>query len=266
MEWRNLPLALLIPSIGNAAEWTELSSSDPFTDEVRLSALTSIERASIVVRCADGLLETYIDMGDYLGDGLLDVRFRFDSDEAVREEWLPSSKGTAVFARDDLDFARRLLRSDRFAFEVNDYRGVAHQAVGDLPSDGSVLREVMTACGIAAVSVSDVDPTIPTNISSSIERWGPTNVLINKQILQVLGKYDGPINSEKDIELHRAATAILDEYMQRCVSDRKFDGIHCFSLRLNRADASPPPVSSVIYELAPEGELKSAAGASRIGD
>ena len=257
--------AILTAPFANAQVWTLTETSDPFTDEQSVSVRAVVGDVNIVVRCMDNRLETYVNVDDFLGDDRLDVRYRFDSLQAQEEQWYPSADGTAVFANNDSDVARRLMAASRFAFEVRDFRGVPHQAVGDLPSDSSGLESVLNACNAVIVSPSEIDPSIPENVITDIDRWGPQNVTVNKQILQALGRYNGPIDAEKNIELYRATADHYSEFIDSCAIERDDEPVLCFQVRLLGEDGAPP-LSPTIYESAPTEELRSRAGSLRIGD
>ena len=257
--------AILTGPCANAQLWTLSETSDPFTDEHSVSVRAVVGDASIIVRCVDNRLEAYVNVDNYLGDDRLDVRYRFDSLQAHEEEWLPSADGTAIFADNDADFARGLMSAGRFAFEVRDFRGVPHQAIGDLPTDNSSLESVLNDCNAVIVSPVHIDPSIPENVVTDIDRWGPQNVTVNKQILQALGKYNGPIDAEKNIELYRAAAEHYSEFIDACAVEREDEPVLCFPYRLIGEEAAPP-LSSTIYVSAPTEELRSRAGSLGIGD
>ena len=258
-------MAILTAPFATAQSWTLSETLDPFTDELSVSVRAVVGDASIIVRCADNRLEVYVNVDDYLGDDQLDVRYRFDSLQVREEEWYPSADGRAVFADNDADFARRLMSASRFAFEVRDFRGVPHQAIGHLPSDSSSLEIVLNACNAVVVSPSEMDPSIPENVVTDIDRWGPQNVIVNKQILQALGEYNGPIDTEKNVELYTAAAEFYSEFLDACAIEREDEPVWCFPYRLIGEDAAPP-LSSTIYESAPTEELRSRAGSQRVGE
>lgn len=256
---------IAVPVLANAQSgvWTKSTSLDPFTDTQIVSVRATVGSFSIIVRCAKNELDAYVDVDDYLGNDRLNVRYRFDALQPREQKWLPSGDGTAVFADEDAEFARELINANRLAFEVHDFRGVVHQAVGDLPSDDSHLEGVLSSCRVATVSASQIDPSIPRNIVTDIDRWGPQNVIVNKEILQALGKYNGPIDAEKNIDLYRAAATLYGEFVAACAVARKDEPGMCLLIRVTRGDM---PTSTVIYESAPTQALRAKAGQLKLGD
>lgn len=111
---------------------------DPITDETKAMAVVPSESLSLseggilFYRCTDEELEVYVNVREYLGDDDRDVVYRFDDLEPEEESWSISTDGSAVFADDDREFARRSAGADKLAFRAFDYDGTPHTVVFEL--------------------------------------------------------------------------------------------------------------------------------------
>lgn len=121
---------------------------DPITDAVRASAIVpSVDLSRfgggvMLFRCTDDKFEVYVNMREYLGDDRRKVYYRFDSNEPEEERWSASTDGTAVFARNDQEFARKAARAQQLAFRALDYDGTRHTVIFELEGLREALQQL----------------------------------------------------------------------------------------------------------------------------
>ncbi|OGS81731.1 MAG: hypothetical protein A2061_02540 [Gallionellales bacterium GWA2_59_43] len=105
--------------------WVLDEKVDPLTEEKVSTAISSyaagLAQRSAVVRCKGKKLEVYFGFGEFLDNDQVPVRYRLDKKPLVDEKWFPSAEGTAVFAREDADVARLLLKGTTFIIEAEDF-------------------------------------------------------------------------------------------------------------------------------------------------
>ena len=252
-------------------QWELDKSTDPFTDETVAIAIGSsgvgINQNSAVVRCKGMEFSTYFNFREYLGNDLMKVRYRVNKEKPVEDRWFPSSKGTAIFAGHDAHLARLLMTGDSFVIEVTDYRGVGHAASFDLSGSYGVIAPVLEQCRVAEIGLHEKVVGLRMDIALELERWGPRNISVKKQILASLGKYDGPNDSSIEPEFAPAVQAFYDAYIEQC-RRKDISGTSCRSLQIfwdHNMKPVMPSASSLIYERA-SGSLKEQAGKLKIGD
>ncbi len=267
-----LTILTISPLFADASDskWTLDTKTDPFTDETVAIAVGSsgagTNKNSAVIRCKGTEFSTYFNFREYLGNDLMEVRYRVNKEKVVEDKWLPSSKGTAIFAVDDAHLARLLMTGDSFVIEVTDFRGVGHTASFDLSGSYDAIAPVLKQCGVAEIGLHDNVPGLRLDIALDLERWGPRNISVNKQILASLGEYDGPHDSSIEPEFALAVQAFYDSYIERC-RQKKISGTHCETMQIfwdnNMESDWRPLVTSVIRA---SGNLKKQAGKLKIGD
>lgn len=258
-------------AVASDSRWKLDTKTDPFTDETVTTAVglsgTGIREKKAVVRCKGMELSTYFVFPEYLGSDLMNVKYRVNKKIPVEERWFPSSKGTAVFAGDDAHLARLLMTGDSFIIEVTDFRGVPNTASFDLSESRDFIASVLKKCEIDEVGLHEKIPGLRLDIALELERWGPQNISVNKQILSSLGRYDGPQNSFIEPDFAMAVQSFYDSYIKRC-RQKKITGTSCRSMRIfwkNNMKPVMPSASFLIYERA-TGNLKGEAGKMSIGE
>lgn len=251
--------------------WALDEKVDPLTDEKVTTALSSyavgLAQRSAVVRCKGTKLEVYFGFGEFLNNDQVPVRYRLDKEPLVDEKWFPSAEGTAVFAHEDADIARLLMKGSTFIIEAEDFRGQPHRASFDLSGTKQTLSRVLKQCGVSEAGLDQEVEGLRREIALDLERWGPKNIVTNKNILRALGAYDGPQDTTIDPAFALAVQRFYDDYIQQC-RENKMSGVNCGSLHIFwESGMKPvmPPVSAVIYERAP-GDLKKEAGKLRMGE
>lgn len=251
--------------------WVLDEKIDPLTDEKVSTATSSysvgLVQRSAFVRCKGTKLEVYFGFGEFLNNDQVPVRYRLDKEPLVDDKWFPSAEGAAVFAREDAEIARLLIKGNTFIIEAKDFRSQPHRASFDLSGTRKTLSRVLQQCGISEVGLDQEVEGLRHEIALDLERWGQKNISMNKSVLRALGAYYGPQDTSIEPAFAQAVQRFYDEYIQQC-RDKKLSGINCDSLQIFwNSGIKPvmPPVSAVIYERAPD-ELKTEAGKLRIGD
>ena len=251
--------------------WVLDEKVDPLTDEKIATAMSNyavgLAQRSAVVRCKGTKLEVYFGFGEFLNNDRVPVRYRLDKNPLVDEKWFPSAEGTAVFAHEDAEIARLLIKGTTFIIEAEDFRGQPHRASFDLSGARQTLSHVLQQCGVSEAGLDQEVEGLRREIALDLERWGPKNISTNKRILRALAAYDGPQNTTIEPAFALAVQRFYDYYLQQC-REKKLSGSNCDSLHIfwkSGMEPVMPPVSAVIYERAPAG-LKDEAGKLRVGE
>jgi hypothetical protein len=104
--------------------WSIVESKSPTDDSPQVSAGLVVGDAALILRCQEQKTEAAFSTRDtYLSDKPVTIRFRIDSQEPIKEMWLPSMNGRAAFASNPEGFIR------------------------GLPDDGRVFIRALTAAG-----------------------------------------------------------------------------------------------------------------------
>ncbi len=249
------------------ASWLLTEKSDPLTDERVTTAVLRSGDTAVVVRCDGSVFEVYVEVGEYLSNDMVSVRYRVDKGDLKEALWLPSAKGTAVFADEDAAIARAMASGSTFILEATDFRGQPHRVTFDLANSAEVLPVVLKNCGLAESGMEESVQGLREEIGLALERWGPKTISVNKNILIELGFYDGTLGDEMTAEFALAVQSAYDDYIQKC-RDGEINGIICTTHRTSWEagyTSTMPPATAVLYELAPKN-LKKEAGSLRVGD
>lgn len=270
-EANKVPVKPSIAPTQSADGWRLARSKDDLTDEPRVIAslpgLGDGGSVSVHVRCMGKDLDVLVAINEYLGNDRRPVQYRFDRQELLKENWMVSSKGTAIYADNERDFARQLLSSKKLIVEVGDFRDVPHRATFEWSSGEDRVREVLHACTIPEAGLSAAIPGLRKEVAREMERWGPRNIRTNKSILAQVDGYNGPMDSMLNPEFAIAAQSNYDKYIAKC-KQGKVNGTNCTSLKIfwsAKVDPVMPPVGAVLYEQS-SGALKKEAGSLRVSD
>jgi hypothetical protein len=260
-----LVLALMCSSPSNAmAIWLSTQTTDPITDQTVTTATTEYAAGawnrSIVVRCTGKELETFVDFGEYLNDDTASVQYRFDKDAVEKGLWTPGGGGTAVFAYESRDVARRMVTGSTFVLEATDFQGQPHRALFDITGAGPSVSRVLSQCGVTAHGLEDSVPGLRKEVALELERWGPKHILIGKQILTALGTYSGSMDSVVEPQFAIAVQKLYDDFVAGCRAHGGL-GTTCRELRVywDRGETHYAGAVSVIYDKSP-GRFKKAYG------
>lgn len=259
-------IALTSASLAGAAtNWSLYQSADPLTDQHVVTASTSYSEGwrekQVAVRCVGKKLEVFVHFGEFLSTDDVTIRYRFDKNSLVEENWATSAKGTAVFANESADIARLLMRGKRFIIEAVDFRGQPYRATFDLKGSSEKIASVLKECGKSYLGFDKNGQSVRREIALEMDRWGPKNILVKKKILKALEFYAGVLNSTIEPEFAVAVQFFYDDYASAC---RKglVTSTSCDLYRWGWKDKNPklvPSVSGVIYNSAP-AQFKDEAG------
>ena len=249
--------------------WQYRKSSDPFTDgDVHIAMVSSTaDDRSLIVRCDDKKrVEVFADFRTYLGDKVREVKFRFDKGPVREEYWGSATKGTSVFAREPLLFARDAARHNTVAIQVIDFRGVRHTAQFTLEGGADAVAKVLIPCGRELKAPHDIPElaSVPDNVKLDVERWGPKNTRTKKETLKRLGYYDGDVDEVKEPKLYLAALAFQQAHSENCRQGRAPQRAQMFCPTSHLSNVSTS-VGSLIYSYAPD-DLRPEMGNLKISD
>ena len=263
-------IGVFAPNSATAESWKLTKDTDPFTDETVAVATASDSgnpTRSLVVRCKGTKFSVYVNFGEYLSNKSVVVRYRVDKQETAKEEWHPSTSGSAAFVGEEKHFARLIVSGNSLLVEALDYRGVAHRASFSLTGSAEAIGPVMEQCGVSRVGLHDMVDGLRLDMALRLERWGPRNISTYKKILISLEKYNGFPDASIEPEFALAVQDFYDTYIHQC-RNRQITGTNCDILHImweNNLEPIMPLPSSVIYERA-SGELKDQAGKLHLGE
>ncbi len=146
------PVLIILMPFASLADWNLDQGIDPLTDEEIFVARTEyregIHTRSVTVRCAGGEFSVYFGFDEFLDDDPVVIRYRVDKAELQQDRWVPSARGTAVFADKPANLAYQLAHGSQFIIEVEDFRGVRDRSAFSLQGSSAAILPVMTACGV----------------------------------------------------------------------------------------------------------------------
>jgi hypothetical protein len=241
------------PAIADS-KWRLREMVDPLTDEKVTMAFSSsgegLAQRSAVVECRGSKFNVYFDFGEYLGklpkeEYLVPVRYRVDKEPLESKKWFSSVDGTAIFAIEHFDIARRLMKGSTFIIEAQDYRGKLHRASFDLSGAKKVLGRVLQQCKVSDTGLDQSIPGLRKEIALEIEKWGPKVISHFKKILNALGVYDGPHDALVDPVFALAVQNFYDDYIQQC-RDKKLSGNFCKILEFSWESGQQEPIGLLV--------------------
>jgi hypothetical protein len=278
-----ISIVLILSPMASNAAWKSAVSNDEMTNEKIGTVISSSIKGnnwigipySAVVRCRSSNyseLDIYINWGEFITDHASDyIQFRFDKDKLFKVEANPSTDGSASFVKTSsgvMKIHELMKQKTTMRVRTTDYRGVSTQ-VGKFSLNG-FSSAYNKSCGwweIKNKQVRALYDGINPEVASAMKRWGPKNIIVNKKILESLGKYSGIINADVTREYVLSVSSVYNKYIDDCEKN-KINGLMCTSYRITWKSGNKkllPPVSSVFYELA-TGSLKSEAGKLKVGD
>ena len=151
---------LLSPSkaFSETGVWRYNSYIDPLDDSRRSIASTSWSYElipsgpySLYVQCENGDLNVIVNFDKYLGNDARPITYRFDKTSPIKTEWLPSTVGTALFARRPVWFAHALSTGNQVILEATDSRGVRQRTGFYLKGSRQAIEPVLRDCGFATI-------------------------------------------------------------------------------------------------------------------
>ena len=252
--------AALVPTNAAAATlWSLDQKTDPLTDQVVATAVGSSDEAGssseVILRCTGTKFEVFVDFGTYMNNAAVPVRYRFDKGIVNDASWSGSGTGTALFADEERDIARNIIRSKSFVISANDFHGQPHELLFDLTGAFGPASAVMSQCKVPVAGLDQTYPNVSPAIGLEVERWGPKTIVVGKKILQRLQFYHGAMDSDINGEFVGSVQQFYDDFLKRC-STHRVSSTECNSY----LDLSVRPLAaSLLYEMAP-GDLKNQMG------
>jgi hypothetical protein len=122
----------------------------------------------LIIRCKQRKTELYV-RTDHIIDNAW-VRIKFDDSPPSRESWSESSGNDAVFARDPIGIARKLVKSKRFLVEYHPFQRTPETEEFDVRGLGEVIGEISTACNWAGADKrkAEAETIIRRELSSHV--------------------------------------------------------------------------------------------------
>lgn len=248
--------------VSSGITWQLVRGKDELNDEPRVTAQVIgngvNERNVLTLRCAGKRLEAFASFDDYLGNDIRPVKYRLDKADPIEDTWSISAKGTAVFATQSADFARQLISAKKLIVEVEDYRGVPHRAIFEWENDAKPIAEVLTACGRQIEGLEVKFPGLRKEVALEIERWGPRNILLKKQVLAAVAGFKGDIDSQMTSDFALSLQAFHDDYLVKCKTG-KIKSSNCDTIKIllsGKKRNNVSDIGSILYDVAPKSLKK----------
>ena len=128
--------------------WSIVESKSPADDSPQFRAGMVVGDTALILRCRDQKTEAaFSTKSTNLGDKPITIRFRINSEEPIKEAWLPSVDGRAAFAPKPMDFIRALPDDGRVFIRAVDADGKNKDA--NFVLSGSGLSEIRDKIGRA---------------------------------------------------------------------------------------------------------------------
>jgi len=154
-ERNNLaPKTVTTPSAGKGA-WHTSTSTDPLTDKAIYIAMLDADsgkgrfggRIDMVVRCAKGKTEFYINWDSFLGtEGAL-LTYRVGKSKAVKSTWQVSTDHkSSFFPGSPAATLKAMIAAESFVASVTPYSESPVTATFNTAGAGEALGEIRTAC------------------------------------------------------------------------------------------------------------------------
>ena len=210
--WLGLLAYALSMSATAEARWIYDSDRDPFTDE---RASTAIQRnpgvfgAAFVVRCKDGILESYYVPGQYLGSsGTSYVRYRFDRLEPESGYWNLSTNGKAVFSDTAAEIARGIVRGSSMVIEAEDVSGSGQVAHFSLSGSSGPVSRVLSDCRLRARDPRVDDDQIWRRVVQSVDEMSVENAEFVGTVLDDIYEESAPHGDRRGIAIYKSMTEL----------------------------------------------------------
>jgi hypothetical protein len=106
----------------------------------------SDEQATLVIRCAGGLLDVYIVWPQTLGAGPLEMRWKADADKPTSEVWSVSIDRSVTFSEDPRTFLGKLRGAQDAGFQLSLANFDSLQASFHVEGTGKIADTALAAC------------------------------------------------------------------------------------------------------------------------
>jgi len=144
-------------SPGDKGKWLVDISTDPIDDSKIVNLVLPCTSGTnsdgnpiyLFLRYESGKTEAFIVWGQYLGENLIDVTWRFGNEQAETGEWLISTDGKATFypPYDVIAFIKKLLTVNRFVVRLTPPNESPITAVFDLRGLKNAIPPLREAAG-----------------------------------------------------------------------------------------------------------------------
>jgi hypothetical protein len=211
-----------------AQSWVYDKQEDGFSDTTLHTALLDIpnSKSLIVVRC-QGInnFDIVLSLNTYIGSNSdYPVRYRFDKNSVNASAWNVSTKGTALFVKDNeaVEFARNLIKGKELLVEVTDFRNTPHSQTFSLVGATDPVGKVLKACDIPLSPAGfDLDPTrITDTVRTAVDRWLPQQIKCNKASLSALGYEIGEPGNQANAPTYYSMQVYFGKtYLDQCGPD-----------------------------------------------
>lgn len=246
-------IIFLFLSTQGQAKWRYNADRDPFTDEKASSAIKTnpgFEGSSLIVRCKDGYLESYLATSKYLGnDDYSAVRFRFNKLEAEKGVWSHSTSGRAVFSDAAVEFARKIIKYSNLAIEAEDYSGEAHFSRFSLSGSSGPVGRVLNDCRLMRQNPRDIDSDIWRRIVQELDQLSVDNVDIISEALNSVWTSDKSNGDRSNIILYRNLSKLYVLMQYACRENKEvatpLPSCKLYQKNLLRDDQASYPVDGV---------------------
>jgi hypothetical protein len=140
--------ACLVASVAPAQQaWTIVENKSPTNEGDQLSAAMVVGDAALILRCRDQTTEAaFSTKNTYLGKETVTVRYRFNSENPIKEIWRSSMDGRAAFASNPRDFIRSLPDNGRVFIRAIAADGQNKDANFKLSGVSDVREKIGRAC------------------------------------------------------------------------------------------------------------------------
>jgi hypothetical protein len=129
--------------------WSIVESKSQADDSDQLSAALVVGDAALILRCRDHTMEAaFSTKSTYLGDQSVNVRYRINSENPIKEVWRSSMDGRAAFAPNPVEFIRSLPDNGRVFIRAIAADGKNKDANFKLSGVSEVRDKLGRACNV----------------------------------------------------------------------------------------------------------------------
>jgi type VI secretion system protein VasI len=137
-------------------KWSTSTSTDPLNDKaIHLAMLEANsgktgrfgERINMIVRCANGETDLYINWSSFLGTEGIALTYRIGKAKAVHSDWDISTDHQSSFYRGSpVKALKAIIESDSFVANVTPYSESPVTATFDTTGAGEALNDIRSSC------------------------------------------------------------------------------------------------------------------------
>ena len=219
-------LVLFTLSLATSAQarWTYGAERDPFTDERASTAIKSnpgLFGASLVIRCKEGLLESYYVPGQYIGSSRSTfVRYRFDRKEPETDYWSLGTQGTAAFSSTAVEFAREIVSGSTLVIEADDFSDTPHRAKFSLSGSSGPVGRVLSDCKLRAKDPRLADSGIWRRVVQDVDELDVESIKKLSGLLDDIFEDSSPHGDRTGLRIYRTLTNIYLNTIDDCLAGK----------------------------------------------